>query len=326
MLNDYKLSRGFSQLQAEINTAFGNMRREITISWRKSLLTLVFTSALSVFLSSCARAELPAFDYEKAKQLSSEKRREYDVIFFNEVVIWNLNSNRYGSGVMDSNIGRETEFEHMAGDGYLPAYVALRLLDILRGNELNDPEALAMLLKAADGGDASAMCAFMAIPFKRTLLPYDEIVAISRKMEELGLAQNHPACVARRGAQYLSGLEPSVPKDTKAAMPLLFESARQGYYIPARALFSLRYQKALAGQFDFSDRKELKRALCWGRLAEQHTNWTGFDFFLGLFRDYVRKNDRSDLLEISYPYDPRRVPITQTVVKPEDCIQLEQGE
>ncbi|OIQ85375.1 hypothetical protein GALL_327690 [mine drainage metagenome] len=301
------------------------MKTPISSPIEKSLLVLLFAISLSAFLSNYARAELPTFDYEKAKQLSLEKRREYDVIFSNEVVIWNLNSNRYGSGVMGSNIGRKAEFERMAGDGYLPAYVALRLLDIMRGNERNDPEAVAMLLKAADGGDASAMCAFNEIPMHSTL-SHETNVAIGRKMEERGLAQNHPACVARRGTQYLYGLDSSVPKDTKAAMPLLIESARQGYYIAARAMFGLRYQKALAGQFDFSDRKELKRALCWGRLAQQHTNWAGFDYFLGLFRDYARKNDRSDLLELSYPYDPRRVPITQAVVKPEECIQLEQGE
>lgn len=293
---------------------------------KRIFLTLLLVPALCVFLSSCARADLPPFDYEKAKQLSLEKHREYDVIFFNEVVIWNMNSNRYGSDTGASNIGRDVEFRRMAGDGYLPAYVALRLLDIVRGNELDDPEALAMLLKAADAGDASAMCAFMAIPFKRSLLPYEKIVAISRKMEERGLAQNHPACMARKGAQYLLGLEPSVQKDTKAAMPLLLESARQGYYVAEDALFNLRYLKVLKHQFDFTDQRELRRALCWGRLAEQHTNWAGFDDFLGQLKDYARENDRPDLLELSLSYDPRRVPITETVVKPEACIQLEKGE
>lgn len=211
----------------------------------------------------------------------------------------------------------------MAGDGYLPAYVALRLLDIVRGNERDDPEAVAMLLKAADAGDASAMCAFAAIPLFKTIRSDEERIAPGLKMLERGFALGHPACMANMGVGYLLGLKPGVPPDIKAAMPLLLESARQGYYVAAKSLFSLRYRKALARQFDFADLNEFKRALCWGRLAEQHTNWAGFDMFIGLLKDYARINNRPDLLALSTPYDPRLVPITQTVVKPEDCIQLE---
>lgn len=294
---------------------------------KRLFLTLLLAPALCAFLSGCARADLPPFDYEKAKQLSPEKRRAYDVVFFNEVVVWNMNSNRYGSGIGASNIGRDAEFRRMAEAGYLPAYVALRLLDIVRGNELDDPEAVAMLLKAADEGDASAMCAFAVIPINsHEESSYAERSARGLRMVERGFALGHPACMASKGIQYLFGKTSGIPQNTKAAMPLLFESARQGYYRAAGALFSLRYQKALAYQFDFTDLSEFKRALCWGRLAEQHTNWAGFDMFIGLLKDYARVNNRPDLLEISAPYDPRRVPITQIVVKPEACIQLEQGE
>lgn len=290
------------------------------------LAPLIILVLMLMPLTGCARDELPPFDYEKAKQLSPEKRREYDVIFFNEVAVWNMNSNRYGSGVETPYIGRDTEFRRMASDGYLPAYAALRLLDIRRGNERDDPEALALLLKAAEAGDASAMCAFMAIPFKRSMLSDEKRVAISINLTERGSELRHPACMARKGAGYLAKGDQGELQESKAAMPLLLESARQGYYDPAYMLFSLRYGMALRRQFDFSDLNEFKRSLCWGRLAQQHTNWAGFSHFLGLLQDYARVNDRPDLVELSYPYDPRRVPITQTVVKPEDCIQLEQGE
>lgn len=285
---------------------------------------LLFAFTL-VPLIGCARAELPPFDYEKAKQLSSEKHREYDVIFFNEIVVWNLNSNRYGKGINDSYIGRQAEFERMAGDGYLPAYAALRLLDIVRGNELHDPEALAMLLKAAEEGDASVMCALVEIQLKPSLLQGRKRSEISEGMMVKSASIGQGACMGRYGGLLLSGIHLNYPRDIQAAMPLLLESARQGYYVAARALFSVRYQKALIHQFNFSDLSEFKRALCWGRLAEQHTNWAGFDTFIGLLKDYARVNNRPDLLELSSPYDPRRVPITELVVKPETCIQLEQG-
>lgn len=297
------------------------------INLRRILLTLLLVPAISIFLSGYARADLPPFDYEKARQLTPEKRRAYDVIFFNEVVVWNMNSNRYGKGIDAPYIGRDAEFRRMSADGYLPAYVALRLLDIVRGRELDDPDALAMLLKAAEEGDASAMCAFAAIPINSLdEASYAERSARRVRMVERGFALGHPACLINKAAGYLFGLKPGVPRDIKAAMPLLLESARQGYYGAASSLFGLRYGKALARQFDFTDLSEFKRALCWGRLAEQHTNWAGFDMFIGLLKDYARENDRPDLLALSAPYDPRLVPITQTVVKPEDCIQLEQGE
>ncbi len=288
---------------------------------------MLWIPALCAFMSGCAHADLPPFDYEKAKHLSIEKHREYDVIFFNEVVVWNMNSNRYGSRPEDSSIGRDAEFRGMAEAGYLPAYVALRLLDIRRGSERNDPKAVAMLLKAAEAGDASAMCAFAAISINSyEESSYAERSARRLQMVERGFALRHPACMINKAAGYLFGLKPGVSQDLKAAMPLLMESARQGYYGAVSTLFGLRYGKALAQQFDFTDLNEFKRALCWGRLAEQHTNWASFDYFLGLLKDYARINNRPDLLELSAPYDPRLVPITQIVVKPEDCIQLEEGE
>lgn len=288
-------------------------------------LRALFISLTLGLLAGCARAELPPFDYEKAKQLSPEKHREYDVVFFNQVVVWNMNSNRYGSDPRASSVGRVAEFKRMAADGYLPAYVALRLLDIEQGRERNDPEAVTMLVKAAEEGDASAMCALGAIPID----PYNERTYAERrerglKMIDRGVAKNHPACLAYQGGMHLFGNVPGVPQDTKKAFPMLFASAREGYYVAASRLFNLRQEKAFQNQFDFSNRNELKLALCWGRLAEQHTHWAGFDYFLGLLRDYARTHDRPDLVEMSRPYDPRLVPITQTVVKPEDCIQLEQ--
>lgn len=282
---------------------------------------LIAILGLCVFWPGCARLDVTPFDSKKAETLSAEKRSEYDRIFFNEVVIWNMNGNRYGPEPQDSFMGRKTEFKRMAEDGYLPAYVALRLLDLDRGVEVDDPEALKMLMKAGDEGDVSAMCAFMAIPFNRSMMPYEEIRSISRRILERDSAKRHPACMIRIAGSYLWGERGRM--DKKAAMPLLLESAKQGYYGSARALFSLRFQKALDGQFDFADQPELKRALCWGRLAEQHTNHTQFDYFLGLLRDYARANERQDLVKMSKPYDPRHIPITQTVVKPEDCIQLE---
>lgn len=137
---------GFANHEIRVTNRIKNVLMQDLSPWflwfflRRMLLILLLVPALCALLPGCARADFPPFDHEKAKQLSPEKRRAYDVIFFNEVVVWNMNSNRYGKGVNDSFVGRIAEFRRMAGDGYLPAYVALRLLDIepaIKGARLN---------------------------------------------------------------------------------------------------------------------------------------------------------------------------------------------
>ena len=128
------------------------------------------------------------------------------------------------------------------------------------------------------------------------------------------------------GGALLLGNIPEIPQDRKTGIPLLLESARQGYYVAVSRLFYSRQAKVFTNEFDFTNRTELNRALCWGRLAEQHTNWAGFDHFLGKLRDYARANNRPDLMEQSDRFDLKRVPNTEKAVKPEDCIQLEKGE
>src|SRR6266705_1819992 len=50
---------------------------------------------------------------------------------------------------------REEEFRAMALDGYLPAYVALRLFDLQWGKRFADKQAALMLLDAGENGDVS---------------------------------------------------------------------------------------------------------------------------------------------------------------------------
>jgi hypothetical protein len=279
--------------------------------------------AVLVLLIGCSRAELPPFDFEKWKTLSPEKRQQYDVVFFNEMQTWNVNSNRYPPG--QSHLERRAEFERMAADGYLPAYVAVRLAGIWPAEERHDPEALQMLLDEAARGDVSAMCAVVVMPIKNSLLTEEDRRNLGLKMMTTAAQRGHGACMGSYGGALLLGNVPGIRSNAQAAMSLLFESARQGYYVAASRLFYVRQARSFKGEFDFTDRLELERAMCWGRLAEQHTNWAGFSNFLGRLRDHARANNRPDLIEASYRLDPKRVPITERAVKPEDCIRLEKG-
>jgi hypothetical protein len=284
----------------------------------------VLAATLLALLSACSKADPPPFDFERAKRLSGEKRQRFDLVFFNEMATWNEDSHRYGR---NSGPGRKAEFERMAADGYFPAYAALRLVGFSPAEERDDAEALRMLLDEANKGDASAMCAVVAIPTKSALWGNEGArLEAARRMMITAAQRGQGHCLGSYGRAMLYGDIPGVPKEPEKGLTLLLESARQGYYRAAQSLFSFRAVKAYKNQFDFSDRKELQRALCWGRLAQQHTNWTRLDLFIEQLHNYAREQDRSDLLELAAGVDPRRVPITQQAVTPDDCIRIEKGE
>lgn len=290
-------------------------------------LNAIALVAMLLITGACS-AEPPPFDEAKAKLLTAEKRRAYDVVFFNEMETWNMNSNRYSTDP-DFNFRRAEEFERMAAEGHFISWVALQLVDMRRGLYLKDEnakEALTLLIKAAESGDASSSCALMVTPTEDDLFPYDQRIALTRKLKPSRMTQGHPACKAYYGRMLLLGNITEVPQDRKAALPLLFDAAREGYFVASTAFFYPRKIKVLDKEFDFTDIPELDRALCWGRLAAQHTNWVFFDDFVDKLRDYARKHDRPDLIERSRRFDPRVVPITQAVVTADDCIPLEQGE
>jgi hypothetical protein len=298
----------------------------------------VFVLAVTLFCSYFVFASYPQFDYDKYHALSIEKRNAYDVVFFNELETWNMNSTRYP--IERYGQERKAEFQKMAADGYLPAYAALRLIQIVPATERYDREAFDMLVKAAEQGDASAMCAIDNMPLEAKLHEHrmhtTNKLFLTKKSAELG----NGACMAYYGRILLLGNVSEIPKDPKKALPLLIESARQGYYVAHKAFFYEPLHQVLNEQidtlsgrldeashrFDFSDEKALKKAMCWGRLSEQHTSWAYFDSFIEGLNDYAKANNRADLLEMSRAYDPKFVPNTIKIVNPEDCIKLELGE
>jgi hypothetical protein len=298
----------------------------------------VFILVLTICGSYLVFASYPKFDYDKYHALSIEKRNAYDVVFFNELEVWNMNSTRYP--IERYGQERKAEFQKMAADGYLPAYVALRILQINPATIRYDREAFDMLLKAAGQGDASAMCLINNIHLESKLFEYREKntngLIYLKKSAELG----NGACMAYYGRALLLGNVSEIPKDPQKALPLLIKSARHGYYVAHKAFFYVPLHQVLnekvdtlsgrqeitGSRFDFSDEKALNKAMCWGRLSEQHTSWAYFDSFIEGLNDYAKANNRADLLEMSRAYDPKFVPGTIKIVNPEDCIKLELGE
>ena len=322
---------------------------------------LSFLLSIAVFLMGRAFAESPPFDYDKARQLSPEKRREYDVIFANEMAIWGSNSNRYIDEYIVTHREEEAkllvsgyhhrrrigELAAMAKDGYLPAYVVLRLY----GNGLQlieDEAALKMLIYAAEQGDLSAMCAVIPTSkeFEEKVSGY---VQAKEKFLTRGAELGHGRCLAVRGGRAAwhfdtlpDGVTPNhTLADVDKALPDLYEAARQEYFAAPSTLFRVRWRQLEQRDYRLSGPADLERILCWGRLAEQHSNrghlgshigqlWGAYSLGLSLeqikatYSPYAWPKISAEYGPILERYDPAKVPITRKVATPERCLELEQ--
>jgi len=357
----YRHPRKAGQLESQgaerLMAAAQNQRNFST----RSIGVLIIVVLSFGLLSGCSGADLPAFDAEKAKALSEEKRRAYDLIYFNEMATWNLSTNRHiteyeathpkelGKDVGRFGRKREEEFRAMALDGYLPAYVALRLFDLQWGKRFADKQAALMLLDAGENGDVSAMCAAGIMAAMKELnekLP--DFAERRGRLLTRGAEQGHGACLAVRGARfrYIEVAPDGIPVlrqsfDAEKGLPDLLESARQGYYSAHVSLYHIRELELERKNFQVSGPLELERVLCWGRLAQQHSNWAGFDVFLSKLNGILPRDlypDRLDRIDPAgsrrakvppeyFPlldaYDPSKIPITRKLVTTEKCIGLE---
>jgi hypothetical protein len=52
---------------------------------------LLLIAVLGPITALAAPADSLSFDHDKARRLSEERRQQYDVVFFNEVAIWQYN-------------------------------------------------------------------------------------------------------------------------------------------------------------------------------------------------------------------------------------------
>jgi hypothetical protein len=315
---------------------------------------------MALALAGWAVAEPPSFDFEKAKQLTPEKRREYDVIFANEMDIRDSNSNRYIDEFLATHpeeeakqIGshyqrRYEEVSAMAADGYLPAYVALRVLDLRTGRRIEDAAALKMLLDAATQGDLSASCSMFSLGLIKEFV-YRTLGSKEAWEQAIvkGAELKHGRCLAIRGSRTAwrfekraDGVAPvSFLAEVDKALPDLFESARQGYYVAHRTLHEIRWTQLQQKDYQISGPVELERLLCWGRLAQQHANAAHFDATISELTGYLarglpkeeveqfplglRPKISAEYLPLIDQYRPSKVPITRKVATPERCIELE---
>jgi TPR repeat protein len=138
---------------------------------------------------------LGPFDPTTAQKLSPEKRREYDILFFNEM------------SVKDDHptAQRYQLFREMAHDGFEVAHVTLELFDIRLAGDRFNPISWPRLKKLVAEGDVSAKCLY-ALYVKAFEPAVDE--SVRRQAIREAAEAGHPRCsTAHAGYLLLEGSE-----------------------------------------------------------------------------------------------------------------------
>ena len=245
--------------------------------------------------------------------LTPDQRRTYDRLFFNEAAVWQHNSAAYDSRTSPGL------FREMAINGFKVAEIAPQLL--VTGptrDRVAVKTAIERLRQLAERGDTSAMC-FMPLAWSRsvaeeTFFDYDVMLTYTKRGAELG----QPYCRLVVARLYGSGTA-GFPKDLNRAMRMVREVAREGYYEAHVALFKTYAERVPA----YDDLDILRRTMCWGRLAQQHSNWALFDWYTDRLGAFAVANRRPDLLELKKEWDTRSSPIDVKRVTPDDCLAME---
>jgi len=194
--------------------------------------------------------------------MDSQQKLEFDRVFFNEIWLWNQNSWRYG---IPSNAKRQKEFEVMAAQGYLPAYVALKMFDFEKQTKSPDTAAFKLLRQAADAGDVSSACALIPIWTWNDIDGYPREYHWAAPYVEQGMKEKHFACMTQMALLYQEGL--ISPPDTNEEKKLLLLSAQAGY---THAFVLLRTKLVGVNQIVVPN---LNPAMCWNAAYSLYTPW-----------------------------------------------------
>jgi hypothetical protein len=229
-----------------------------TIKLRSFLLALL---VLATGLSGCVSTSNDLL-IKNQLALSAEQKLKFDRVFFNEIDLWNQTSWRYGK---PSGAKRQKEFEAMAEQGYLPAYVALKMFDFEEQTKSPDAAAFKLLREAADAGDVSSACALIPIWSWNNIDGYPRKFEWAREYIELGTRAGHFACQVQMAELYRK--EIVHPPNTDEERRLLLLAAQAGYSYAFVVLeVSLKaIDKILV--------KNLDRSLCWEVANSLYTPW-----------------------------------------------------
>jgi len=212
-----------------------------------SLSACLAVGALDARAPKAVEPALPAFDHSKATRLSAEKRRQYDLEFFNQLFV------RHEGDTW----ARYRLFRSMADDGFEVAYLALKLLDIPRGATHFDQTAWHRLGQLIKTDDVSAKC-FYGIYGQA----FDHSAGDDKARREniaAAAAQKHPGCLGAYGNYFEQTLEQELNQ--------ILEGAKLGDLLSQSKLVSI-YMTGKGVPQDFG------RAMCWSEIAlRSNTDW-----------------------------------------------------
>lgn len=281
-------------------------------------------------IAACGQSSLPSvYDSAKATQLSEAQRRQFDIQLANELATWNTLSARC---VFDhANPRRPFEcredfFRQLASEGYEIADIVSQIYLPRRGEIKQNRAAYERLRTLAVAGDTSALC-FAPYVFgqmgQKTDWPYsgETEAEFTRRGRALGL----PLCAINEFYSYWNGTDGYL-RDPEMARQRLLEAARAGLYFGQDRLLS-HY-----GHEGFDNLLTVRKALCWGRLADQHSPWARFDSYTDRLRAAARDPGdawnaplrRPELRRLADEWDSRKVPHDRMPITIEDCIHIEE--
>jgi TPR repeat protein len=243
-------------------------------SIRYAKLTVVSALLLVAGIyAACAQPRIGEFDWDRYRALTLEKRQQYDLLFFNEMETWNSNSVRYGLEGFGTK--REQDFRRMAANGYLPAYVAVRIFGFEGGYVFSDAKAYEMLLQAAESGTGSERCALFRIRWQARGWSKDQSFlenidqATLDRFCRMGVDEGHFGCQYVYAIRYQHEQD-GFPKDLALAEKYFIQSAAQGYFPAQRGLAYVYRKRGIASA------RDAERVLCWAALADQHKPGAAF--------------------------------------------------
>ncbi|WP_301101734.1 hypothetical protein [Propionivibrio sp.] len=283
-------------------------------------------AVLSLPLMACGQATAPsAYNPAKASLLSEEKRREYDIQLANELATWNTNTTRCNRDAYTDPDCRENFFRQLAADGYEIADIVSQIYFPKQGVIKQNLEAYERLHQLAEAGDKSALCfapyVLGRMGEKKTVWPYTG--EREAKYTRRGVALGLPLCAINEFYAYWNGVN-GYPKDHQMAHQRLLDAAKAGLFF-AQMNLSYDYEKE-----GFSDLHTIRKALCWGRLADQHSPSSGLWSYANSLRLAAwDPNDRQKLLhpefmQLAKEWDPAATPHHIKHATIEECIQLEE--
>lgn len=292
----------------------------------KRLIFLFQVLLATLLFSACSQP--PAHGSTKTSLLTEEKRRELDVLLANELDTWNENSVRceYDQNKPGAPAKcREAFFHELANEGYEMADIASKLFKPTKGVIVDDRKTFERLTLLAKQGDKSALCFAqpIATALRNAGFTYDPEQAIkyTKQGKQLGLS----LCAQSEYTLYLFGyIKAGYPKDANLAQRRLVEAASAGLYYAQTKLLADYKQEG------FGDLHTIRKALCWGRLAQNHSSWA---FFQDYIRDLVAaardKNDQSkivrpELEQLANDWSLRNTPYANKPTTPHECRQIEE--